>query len=74
MSKKSKQERLKKIKEKIKILQDEKAKVLKRKGKAAQMGDIYENAAFELARQKVWLLDSQIASLREELEEIVKNV
>ena len=60
------------IEEEITKLEKKKAKVLKRKGKAAQMGDIYENVAFEEARNEVWVLNSLILTLKEELKTLKK--
>lgn len=61
-------EGLKKLNEKLKILEEEVLLAIeKRLGEVREIGDLSENSEFDSAREELWRVDRQIAELRDRL-------
>ena len=63
MDKKLKQEKLKMWKSKLKDLEKEYAAIMQRKGEAASMGDLSENAAYQMANEEADIYRTRMAEV-----------
>jgi transcription elongation GreA/GreB family factor len=74
MDPKLKQEKLKMWKKQEQDLQKELAETLKRKGAAAQEGDLKENAGYVMAIEQSEVISARLASIKRVIQELETGV